>query len=65
MLIRNDEILQETRKLFVSFVPNESGESGLIKRGAISTATIIIPDNAAPIASLEVVGGNLRLDGKG
>ena len=58
VLIRNDEILQETRKLFVSFVPNESGS---IKRGAISTATIIIPDNAAPIASLEVVGGNLRL----
>ena len=58
VLIPNDEILQETRKLSVSFVPNEIGS---IKRGANSTATIIIQDNAAPIASLEVMGGNLRL----
>ena len=49
----------------VSFVPNESGS---IKRGAISTATIIIPDNAAPIASLEVVGAvgdDIRLEERG
>ena len=65
VLIHNDEILQETRKFSVSFVPNESGS---IKRGAISTATIIIPDNAAPIASLEVVGAvgdDIRLEERG
>ena len=60
--IVNNNILQETRKLFVSFFPSMSGS---ITRGAISTATIIIPDNAAPIASLEVVRDDLRLEERG
>ena len=56
--IRDDEDIQATRKLFVSFMPFITGS---ITRGANSTATITIQDNSAPIAGLEIMGSGLRL----
>ena len=52
------EGFQTTRKLRLSFVPLD----GTAKRGAVFETIISVKDNAAPIASLEIVGSDPRLE---
>ena len=54
--IIDDDILQETRELYLSFDPDKNSTPG-----TASVAVIAIEDNAAPIASLEVEGGDTGL----
>ena len=55
--ILNDNILQATRELRLSFDPLNKNST----RGEVFVTVIRVEDNAAPIASLEIVGG-IRLE---